>query len=1533
MRKNLLILTLLFCFSVFSQNTNWTLTNKKSIRTNKNVTRSNFPENFILFSTNSTSLKNQFQNAPQRLKANDSNVILEIPNSKGTTERFKIFEFSNFEKQLQDAFPEIRSYVGIGIDDTSAQVRISLDPKGMQAMIFRGNKNNEFIEPYSDDLTTYAVYESQRNKGELPFSCSTEDTSFANRVATDVNNANRSGAGELLIFRLALSSTSEYAAYFGATNSSQWSLVLAAYNATMTRVNGVFEKDFSIHMNITTNSQNVAYYNASTDPYSNASTGAGGAWNGELQSTLTSVLGESTYDVGHLFGASGGGGNAGCIGCVCVDGIKGRGFTSPSNGVPMGDTFDIDYVAHELGHQFGGNHTFSHNIEGTGVNVEPGSGSTIMGYAGITSYDVQAHSDDYFVYASIKQVQDNMVGKTCPNRVTLTNITPTVNAGIDYTIPKSTPFILTGTGADGNGDTLTYTWEQNDTATTQSAANSAASATKTIGPNWRSYSPTTSPTRYFPPLSRVIANQNTTTGLDITVEAISSIARTLNFVLTARDNFAGAGQTASDAMVVTVNGTVGPFAITVPNTNVNWTVGSNRTITWNVSGTTANGINCASVDIYLSTDGGNTYPILLASEVPNDGSQVVTIPNNVGATNRIMIKGNKHIFYDISNTNFTITNPTSTFSVSFNGVEGEQNKKICSGNTAEFYVNYKIFGGFSANTSFSVTGQPTGSTVTFSPTSISADGTVTMTISNTQNVSSGNYVMIVTGTSGSTSKTVEFFLTIFNGVFTTQTLVAPSNLAFAQETSLNLNWSSNSAATLYTLQVATDEDFTNIIVNSDVTTTTYSLSGLSELTNYFWKVLPKNQGCSGAFSEVYRFTTKENICNTYNSVNVPLTITTAANVTVNSTLTIPTNQNVSISDVNVSVNITHTWVSDLTVTLISPNNTQIQLVALQCSSNDNINATFDDQGVALVCGATPTISGFVIPAQSLSALNGQNSQGIWTLRVLDSASGDGGSLNNWSLQICSSPTTPPTCGQLTTVWNGTSWSNGKPSDNVATTINGNYNINENIKMCSLDIIGTSQVTVSSGKNLEITNGVNIATNANLTIENNANLIQVNNTVNTGNAVVRRNSNPLMRLDYTIWSSPIVSAQTLKNFSPSTLNNRFYSYNTDTNVYYTIDPLSQLFETGNGYLIRMPDNHPTTATIWNGEFNGGVLNNGTITKNIDYVSATQNFNIIGNPYPSTIDADDFITNNTASIFGTLYFWRKINNAAGSAYATYTLGGGTTTSPTSPTPNGTIQVGQGFFVQAKNVGNPTVSFTNAIRKGNNENQFFRTNTELEKHRIWLNLTNNDGFFHQILVGFMTNATNDFDTEIDGKYINDNGTALSSLLNDDEYTIQLKGLPFNDEATFPLLFKSTAAGNFTIGIDHLDGLFESDNQSVFLIDHLLQTTNNLNNGNYNFSTNEGLFPNRFEIVFREQALNNNAFDSNSIVLYSNNNQLFISSGNEEMNKITIYDALGRMLNTFDNINTTLWNTAVVSQRNQVLLVTIQLTNGMSVTKKMVY
>ena len=438
-------------------------------------------------------------------------IIISIPNSEGNLERFQMFEFSNFAPELQAQFPEIRSYIGIGIDDKYAKLRLSLDPNGIQGMIFRTGKVNEFFEPYSEEGNIYAFYSSNRNKGEMPFVCTTEDIKVAQELKFQTQNQNRSSSGELLTFRLALSCTGEYAQFFGGTVA----LALEGMNDTMTRVNGIFENDLAIHMNLISNNNVIVYLNPNTDPYSTI-----GNWNTELQSTLTNVIGEANYDIGHVFGASGGGGSAGCIGCVCVNGIKGSAKTAPSDGVPGGDTFDIDYVAHEMGHQFGANHTYSHIFEDSGVNVEPGSGSTIMGYAGITSRDVQFNSDAYFVYANIKQIQDNMAGKTCPVRLNLSNSTPTANAGLDYTIPKSTPFVLTGVATDSDNDMLTYCWEQNDSATSnaQTGAQSAASPTKTIGPNWRSYSPVNTPKRYFPPLSRVIANQSTTQGTEIVVD-------------------------------------------------------------------------------------------------------------------------------------------------------------------------------------------------------------------------------------------------------------------------------------------------------------------------------------------------------------------------------------------------------------------------------------------------------------------------------------------------------------------------------------------------------------------------------------------------------------------------------------------------------------------------------------------------------------------------------------------------------------------------------------------------------------------------------------------------------------------------------------------------------------------------------------------------------------------------------------------------------------------------------------------------------
>jgi len=604
-----------------------------------------------LFTLNLDQLRTVLANAPQRFsEARSNGITLSIPNENGVLESFRVYENSVLDPALAARYPEIKSYIGIGIDNPTATSYFSVSPLGFKAMTLSADKAAVFIEPISQDLTTYTVYrKSDKVRSLNAFECSVID-----EVAPQVDQSTlRPNADDstLRTFRLAMSCTGEYTAYFGGTKA----LALAAINNSITRCNGVFEKDFGVRMVIIANTDLVIYTSASTDPYAAASSMS--QWNSQLQSTLTSVIGEANYDVGHLFGATGGGGNAGCIGCVCVNGSKGSGYTSPADGIPSGDNFDIDYVAHELGHQFGANHTFSMSNEGTGANMEPGSGSTIMGYAGITSQDVQPHSDAYFHAISIQQVTNNIKAKTCQTNTATGNAVPTANAGLDYTIPKSTPFMLTGSGTDANGDALTYNWEQFDNAaSTATGASSAASATRTSGPTFRSYNSSTSPVRYFPRLQSVLAGATTTAGTEITVEALPSVARTMNFRLTVRDNRAGGSANNSDDMIVTVNGTAGPFTVSAPNTAVTYAGNSSQTVTWNVAGTTANGVNCANVDILLSTDGGLTYPYTLVAATPNDGTQAVTIPNLAGTTNRIMVKGTNHIFFDVSNANFTITN-------------------------------------------------------------------------------------------------------------------------------------------------------------------------------------------------------------------------------------------------------------------------------------------------------------------------------------------------------------------------------------------------------------------------------------------------------------------------------------------------------------------------------------------------------------------------------------------------------------------------------------------------------------------------------------------------------------------------------------------------------------------------------------------------------------------------------------------------------------------------------------------------------------
>ena len=644
-KKLLLLLALFSAFFGYSQGKNlWREVKEQKYQLSKYTDREDFPEEYVSLKLDFLAAKSKLSSAPDRFKTSISNVVMTFPDADGNFEDFYMFEATNFEPELQAKFPEIRSYVGVGVNSPTSILRISVDPRGINGMVFRADKRTEFFEPLSQDGTIYAFFKSNRIKGKKPFTCSTpeEEIEMPSDLASKAAYEVMASDGRLLTFRTAVSCTGEYAQYHGGTVAG----AMAAINTTMTRVNGVYEKDFAIRMVLIGNNDAVVYLDPATDPYTTN-------YNTQVQNTLTSVIGEANYDVGHVFVRAPDNGNAGCIGCVCVNNSKGSAFTAAEP--PVGQVFDIDYVAHEFGHQFGGRHTFSHASEGPNfAQKEVGGGTTIMAYAGITAQNAALASDDHFHAASIQQVQANMVGKTCPTSTPITHGAPVVNAGVNYTIPRSTPFMLTGSATDIGGGNLTYCWEQFDTmGGTQTGANSAASETKASGPNFRSYSPTTSPTRYFPRMSSVLTGSRTTFGSNINVEALSSVARTLNFRLTVRDNVAGLGQTNFGDMVVTVDATRGPLEVTSQNSDgISYDPGSQQTITWNVNSTNTSA-GGANVDILFSQDNGETWATILAN-TPNDGSQVVTLPNILAPYCRFMVKASGNIFFNVNTSAFAV---------------------------------------------------------------------------------------------------------------------------------------------------------------------------------------------------------------------------------------------------------------------------------------------------------------------------------------------------------------------------------------------------------------------------------------------------------------------------------------------------------------------------------------------------------------------------------------------------------------------------------------------------------------------------------------------------------------------------------------------------------------------------------------------------------------------------------------------------------------------------------------------------------------
>ena len=612
------------------------------------------------------------------VRPSDSPVIISLPLPDGTYEKFSFVNSPVMSPGLAARYPEIQVFLGQGIDSPSSTVRFDLTPQGFHAMILASGATY-YIDPFNPgDLSKCISYTkaSFYASNESEWTCGVDDKSdlvtppgstyegkevqiMGLPKSSSNSSVSTANGSTLRVYRLALACTGEYATFHGGTTSG----ALSAMNTTMARVNGVFEKDVCLRMVMIDNNDDVIFLNGSTDPYTNSN---GAAMLSQNQSTCNSIIGSSNYDIGHVF-STGGGGLAN-LQSPCYSNYKARGVTGRY--VPVGDPFDIDYVAHEMGHQWGANHTQNNTCNrASSAAYEPGSASTIMGYAGICSPNLQNNSDDHFHNKSINEMISYTVygnGNSCDSPSSTGNSIPTVSAGSGgFYIPANTPFELKATATDANGDEITYNWEQYDLG--PATASNDYNLTNPSGnqPIFRSWSSSTDPTRTFPRKVDLV-NNSVTIG-----EHMPSYTRDLEFKCSVRDNIAGGGAFNDASVSFSVYGNAGPFTVNSPSGG-SLDGGSEVEVTWDVAGTSSYPISISNVSISMSTDGGYNFDTVLLESTPNDGSATVELPNITDSQVRFKVKAVGSIWFDISNSNSSIIFQA--------GVDGCTDEEACNFN-------------------------------------------------------------------------------------------------------------------------------------------------------------------------------------------------------------------------------------------------------------------------------------------------------------------------------------------------------------------------------------------------------------------------------------------------------------------------------------------------------------------------------------------------------------------------------------------------------------------------------------------------------------------------------------------------------------------------------------------------------------------------------------------------------------------------------------------------------------------------------------
>lgn len=928
-------------------------------------------------------------------------LSISLPQPDNSIKEYLIWQAPVMESELAAKYPSIRSFKGYRAGNPDEVVRFTYGPTGFHGVILSSD-SQIYIDPFVEGRDTYyQVYDTDDHRdfavSGRPF-CGTDDKWLEElRHTTGIENRVLGDKIELRKYRLALGCSGEWGALRGTVEKA-----LAEMVTFVERANIVFEKELAFTLQLIDKNDQLIFLDGTTDPYNNPNQGL--SLVGQNTNILNGRVGFASYDVGHMFSICYDvGGVAG--GQVCTQG-KGAGVTC-HNGTAV-STGIVLVFNHEVGHQMSASHTFNHCGDtdqlALGTAYEPGSGSTIMAYPGACGADnLGAPRDDYYHVASLEQMlsysnSESADAYECAEKVDIGNYLPVITMPYKsgFHIPKSTPFFLSASATDNNGDNLTYTWEQFDNQTSSPLGSPTGDA-----PLFRSLKPGTSPTRYFPAVSRILNGQFT----DKT-ELLPSYGRGMTFRFVVRDNNPLGNAAVWDEVKFRVAENAGPFRLTYPVLDYKWKIGDKINVTWDVAGTDLAPVTCSSVDVYMafnnSLDFNTENMVLLAKSVPNDGEQTVIVPDKISIRARIVVKATDNIFLTTGTYNSRIDVPeVPSFYMDINDAARE----VCLPATEQFEISTKSFAGLQDKIRFEVAGGlPQDVSAVFVADSITPGEPNRLTFNFPNTTPSGNYEVVVRALVPGVDTLERIVrLILVRTQLDTPGLVEPQDgLSNAGPTQKYI-WEKKDDASGYLIEVATSPGFGqgDIVISQEVANNSFNSNVfLEKATIYYWRVRAFNGCRNGEWSETYAFNTEALNCTVIKSGQLSLNISPSGMPMVESILNV-FNEGI-ISDVNVKdISGDHQWVGDLTAYLVAPSGKEVLLWSRKCGSSKGFKVGLDDQSNQFF--QCPINTGKIYrPEVKLSAFNGENMKGTWKLRLEDKASGNGGRLTNFDLELCSS---------------------------------------------------------------------------------------------------------------------------------------------------------------------------------------------------------------------------------------------------------------------------------------------------------------------------------------------------------------------------------------------------------------------------------------------------------------------------------------------------------------------------------------------------